>query len=157
MTLALAIIGATTGIVALLAQVWQFVLAGPRVKVSVANVLTTPDGNWWLGIDVTNTGRLPVTIADVGVLVERRGKEPGSMPYGGLHPSHRSGPDLQHRLIDGDSVTFLMFPGPVAGELATEKARQDVKAYARLGTNKRLESRKRVVNVWTLAQQNGRP
>jgi hypothetical protein len=155
MTLALAIVGAATGLAALLAQVWQFVLAGPRVKVSTANAIAT-GAKWWVSIDVTNTGRLPVTIADVGLVVERPGQEPGSMPYAGLHPSHRAGPDLPHRLIDGDSVTFLLSPAPVAATLADENARQDVKAYARLGTNKRIESGKRVVNVAMLAQSNAR-
>src|SRR4051794_19077042 len=61
-TLALAIIGALTGLAALAAQVWSVALSGPRIKVSVANALPTADLRWVLSVDASNVGRLPVTL-----------------------------------------------------------------------------------------------
>jgi hypothetical protein len=79
-TLTVAIIGAVTGLSALTAQVWQAVVSGPRVKVSATSALATNTWMWWLSIDLTNVGRLPVTVADVGVVVEVPGEEWQKMP-----------------------------------------------------------------------------
>jgi hypothetical protein len=79
-TLTVAIIGAVTGLIALSAQIWQTAVSGRRVKVSVINALATD--TWrWLSIDLTNVGRLPVTVADVGVMVEALGQLWQKMPY----------------------------------------------------------------------------
>jgi hypothetical protein len=168
---ALAIIGATTGVVALAAQVWQFVLSGPRIKVTVAIAFLTNDDRWWLSIDLSNVGRLPVTIVDVGIVVERRGQtpqsktlvgrvneqlaqKPGTLPIAAMSHQYWTGPPLPHRLIDGEAATYLVLPVVVASGLADAQARPDVKGYARLATDKRIRSRKRidVMHLATLDQ-----
>jgi hypothetical protein len=85
-TLVLALVGALTGVVALVWNVVVFVWSGPRVRVEIHEALT--DGasmvygpSTWTGdtmapgvwteraiaLEVINTGRAPVTIASVGV------------------------------------------------------------------------------------------
>jgi hypothetical protein len=141
-TLAIAILGATTGLVAMSAQVWQFLLAGPRVRVHIANALTTADGRWWLSVDLVNAGRLPVTVLDIGIVVEKPGQPDEKMPIPAMHASRWNGPPLPHRLIDGDSTTWLVFPAPVAVSLIEHSARPDVHVYARLATGKEIKSDK---------------
>jgi hypothetical protein len=158
-TLAIAIIGAATGLAALTAQVWQTAVSGPRVKVSASNAVST--GTWlvWLSIDLTNVGRLPVTVSDVGVMVEVPGKEWQKMPYAAMQAAWRSGPELPHRLIDGESVTFFLDPAAVAAGLAEEGARMDVRCYAKLATGKTLYSSprsERRMDVAVLAESNAR-
>jgi hypothetical protein len=150
MTLALAIIGAVTGLAALLAQVWQFTASGPRVKVTASNALTTTDLQWHLSIDLSNVGRLPATINDVGVLVESGGKVQ-KMPMVGLGAANWSGPPLPLRLIDGEAATYLLSAVVVAQGLASEHARRDVRVYAKLATNQQIPSRNRI-DVVNLAQ-----
>ncbi len=158
-TLTVAIIGAVTGLSALTAQVWQTVVSGPRVKVSASNTVVTETGLWWLSIDLTNVGRLPVTVSDVGVMVQVPGKEWQKMPYAGIHAAWRSGPELPHRLIDGESVTFFLEPSVVAGGLEEQGARMDVRCYAKLATGKTLCSSRRSekrMDVAVLAGSNAR-
>jgi hypothetical protein len=124
--------------------VWQFALAGPRLKVTAANAMTTNDGRWWLSIDAINKGRMPVTIADVGIAVEAPGQAEGKMPVPALHPSMWQGPPLTHRLIDGNSDTWLVAPEVVATGLIERQARPDVRGYVRLGTGKSISSRNRI-------------
>jgi hypothetical protein len=150
-TLAIAIIGAATGIAALLAQVWQFALAGPRIKVAVSNAMTTQDGRWWLDIDVRNPGRMPVTVLDVGLVVEIKGQESGRMPIAALHPAMWQGPPLSYRLVDGNSESWRMAPEVVALDLLQRKARHNVRAYVRLATGKTIDSRNRI-DVVNLAE-----
>jgi hypothetical protein len=165
MTLALAIVGALTGLAALLAQVWQFAVSGPRVKVSASQAITTADGQWHLGIDLTNVGRLPVTINDVGVLVETpstRGRlidryltHTEKMTMVGLGLAHWSGPPLPHRIIDGEAATYLLRPAVVALGLASNNARKDARVYAKLATNKMIKSnRLKRIDVMALALRN---
>jgi hypothetical protein len=129
------------------------------VKVTVANAFHTNDGRWYLSIDLTNVGRLPVTIIDVGVLVERPGaaglvervgeasgrvSASGTLPIAGMPHEYWIGPALSHRLIDGEAATYLVLPAVVAAGIAQEQARHDVRAYARLATGKRVESGNRI-------------
>lgn len=145
MTLALAIIGALTGVVALAAQVWQFTASGPRVKVSASNAISTDDGRAHLSIDLTNVGRIPATINEVGILVERPGS-PGfrRMPMVELGSAYWSGPPLPYRLIDGESTTYFLFPVAISLGLSGKNARQDIRVYARLATDKLIKSRNRI-------------
>lgn len=85
-TLLIALVGGSTGVAALVTQVWGLVLAGPRVKVTVANALLTDNGVWAPSLDASNLGRLPVTLLDMGVTFFVGGewqKAPlGAMPHG---------------------------------------------------------------------------
>ncbi len=149
-SLTLAAAGAATGLVALGAQTWQFRLSGPRIKVSMAQALTTADGHWHLSLDVTNIGRMPVTVLDVGIIVEV-GSEKKTTSLAVLGPAMWVGPGLPLRLIDAESATFLAEPSVVALGLRRENARQDAKGYARLATGQRIVSRNRI-DVLNLAQ-----
>lgn len=145
MTLALAIIGALTGVVALAAQVWQFTASGPRVKVSASNAISTDDGEAHLSIDLVNVGRIPATINDVGILVEQPGTSGfRRMPMAELGNAYWSGPPLPYRLIDGESTTYFLFPVAISLALTGKNARQDIRVYAKLATDKLIKSRNRV-------------
>ena len=158
-TLTVAIIGAATGLAALTAQVWQAAVSGPRVKVSVTNAVATETWRWWLSIDLTNVGRLPVTVSDVGMMVEVPGKEWQKMPAVAMRAAWRSGAELPYRLIDGESVTFMLEPAVVTLGLQDEGARTDVRCYAKLATGKTLCSSRRSkkrMDVAVLAESNAR-
>ena len=142
-TLALALVGAATGIAALMIEVWSLVIAGPRVKIVVANALVSADGNWWLSIDVSNIGRLPVTLLDVGVAFQIRG-EWKRAPIATMPPQLISNRDIPRRLVDGDQATWLVHPGALAADLHTTYGARDVYVYARLATGKTDRSRNRI-------------
>lgn len=145
MTLALAIIGAATGVVALAAQVWQFTATGPRIKVRASNAISTDDGQAHLSIDLINVGRIPATINDVGIIVERPGSPAfRTMPMVELGNAYWSGPSLPHRLIDGESATYFLFPVAISLGLNGKNARHDIRVYAKLATDKLIKSRNRI-------------
>jgi hypothetical protein len=143
-TLAIAILGAVTGVVALATEVWGLVLAGPRVKVSVANALPVPadDPEWVLSVDASNVGRLPVTLLDFGVAFDNNGKR-ARISIGMMHPDDSYGPRGPHRLPDGEAVTWLVKPEPIAITVA-ERGERYVRGYVRLATGKIIYSRSRI-------------
>jgi hypothetical protein len=147
--LVLAIVGAATGVAALCAQVWQFVLSGPHIKVIASNSMTTGDQRWYLGIEVVNRGRLSVTVQDVGIVVDA--PKPGTMPVPAMSPAWWNGPALPQRLPDGESLSWYVEPSVVALNLKDHQARKDARVYVRLATNKTVRSRNRI-DVLNLAQ-----
>lgn len=148
-TLAIACIGALTGVVALAAQVWSVVLAGPRIKVKVGNALVTqPSLSWVFSIDVSNVGRMPVTILEVGTCY-RTGRTWKQAPVALMPPGTAQGPQTPHRLADGEAVTFYLRPAPLANA-AQDAGVPEVGGYVRLATGKKVRSRKKI-NVVTLA------
>lgn len=139
-TLALAVVGSATGVAALATQVWGLVLAGPRVKVTVANALVTGSGAWVLSLDASNLGRLPVTLLDQGVTF-RSGGEWVKAPVGGMPQGAYDRPAGPHRLPDGEAVTWLLDPAALAPGVA-QRGASVVHGYVRLATGATVRSRK---------------
>lgn len=137
-TLAIAIVGAATGIAALGAQVWSFALSGPRIKVSLATSFRPGTDGWFLSLDVMNVGRMPVTLAEYGITFGDGKKIPAGMMGQGvvLH-----GPSGAHRLIGGEAETWLFLPGPLAEEIQ-KLGLKNVRGYVRLATGKVVKGRK---------------
>jgi hypothetical protein len=148
-TLVIAVLAAITGIAALVSQIYSHVASGPRVKVAVANALLTSNGAWALSVDVTNVGRLPVTILEVGLILDDDHSK--KVPIHAMHPAMRVGPDVPSRLIDGDAVAWYVEPADVATKIVANHWRHDVRGYVRLATGKRLISDNRI-DVVNLAQ-----
>lgn len=147
----LAVVGAITGVTALGLQAWQFHLSGPRVKVTPSNALKTAQMRWAFSLDVTNPGRMPVTVEEVGVLLGGGRK----IPLGALNSSLWSGPSLPHRLLDAEAATWLADPVALAHGAISEGSGTDVRVYARLATGKQKRSRRRfdIANLARIAQQ----
>lgn len=139
-TLAIAIVGAATGLAALGAQVWSVTLSGPRIKVGLATSFMPGRDGWLLSLEVMNVGRMPVTLAEYGVTFGDGKKIPVGMMGQGvvLH-----GPAGAHRLIDGESETWLFLPGPLAHEIQ-KLGNKEVRGYVRLATGKVVKSRQAV-------------
>lgn len=109
-TLAIAVVGAVTGVAALATQVWGLLIAGPRIRVTVANAFVpigshTGSLTWALSLDASNVGRLPVTILEAGTMFRAAGdwkKAPlGMMPDDSWH-----GERAPYRLVDGEAATM---------------------------------------------------
>lgn len=149
-TLAIALVGGATGLAALVTQVWGLILSGPRVKVTVANALLTRNGAWALSLDVSNIGRLPVTLLEMGVTFRANG-EWQKVPLAAMPPDSWDGPEATHRLPDGEAVTWVLEPGIVAHGVA-QRGAAEVHGYVRLATGKVIRSRKAidVVNLASL-------
>jgi hypothetical protein len=113
-TLVLAMVGAATGVFAILWNITQFVLAGPRVKVSIKEGITdgfqvvTGPGVWTnqmhrgfgpmspiVAIEVTNKGRLPVTISNASAVLSNQ------MAFSSIE-------DMNHRLDPYSSYTWRL-------------------------------------------------
>lgn len=142
-TLAIAIVGALTGVAALAAQVWSIVLAGPRVKVTLGTAFSTGSGDWWLSLDASNVGRLPVTVLEMGVAVGTGGKTK-KMPTPTMPSNLWQGPAVPHRLVDAEAATWLLRPAPLAVTLYEESAgTTKVRGYVRLATGTTVYSHKK--------------
>lgn len=140
-TLAIAIVGAATGLAALAAQVWSFALSGPRIKVSVAASFVPSEEGWLLSLEVVNVGRMPVTLAECGIIFGDDKKIPvGLMREPGLV---RHGSSEPQRLPDGESATWVLSPRPLAVEMQ-QHGQRDARGYVRLATGKFVRSRKSV-------------
>lgn len=148
-TLVIAVVGGVTGVAALVTQVWGLVLAGPRVKVTVANALLTSNGVWALSLDASNVGRLPVTLLEMGVTF-RAGGEWKKAPVGGMPPGSWNGEAAAHRLPDGEAVTWILDPGALAPRVA-ERGAAEVHGYVRLATGRVVRSRNSI-DVVSLAK-----
>lgn len=148
-TLMIAVVGGLTGVAALVTQVWGLALAGPRVKVTVANALITGNGSWVLSLDASNVGRLPVTLLEMGVTF-RAGGRWQKAPVGAMPPGSWNGPSAAHRLPDGEAVTWILDPGALAPGIA-ERGAAEVHGYVRLATGKVVRSRN-TIDVVSLAQ-----
>lgn len=148
-TLVIALVGALTGVAALVTQVWGLVLAGPRVKVTVANALVTSTGAWALSLDASNVGRLPVTLLEMGITF-RAGREWKKAPVGAMPRGSWDGPSAAYRLPDGEAVTWVLDPGRLAPGVAARGAAA-VHGYVRLATGKVIRSRN-AIDVVSLAK-----
>ncbi len=148
-TLAIALVGGITGVAALVTQVWGLVLAGPRVKVTVANALLTRNGVWALSLDASNIGRLPVTLLEMGVTF-RVGNEWQKAPIGAMPPGSWEGPQGAHRLPDGEAATWILDPAALAPGVS-QRGAADVHGYVRLATGRVVRSRN-AIDVVTLAK-----
>lgn len=137
-TLVIAFVGATTGLAALGAQVWSFALSGPRIKVSLATSFSPNSPGFFLSLDVINVGRMPVTLAEYGITFGDGKKIPVPMMGQGVL---LRGPVGAHRLVDGESETWLFLPGPLALEIQ-KLGYKDVRGYVRLATGKTVKGRK---------------
>ncbi|TIC86363.1 hypothetical protein [Nocardioides sp. GY 10127] len=150
-SVAVALVGAVTGIAALVTQIWTHALAGPRLRVTLSNSLPIyPDreGHWVLGLDASNVGRLPVTITSYGLVFRHEGewrKIPGFQPAS----AQLQGPRGAHRVQDAENVTWLLEPVPFARTLA-EHGAHDAYGYVSLATGRMIRSRK-AINVVHLA------
>lgn len=147
-TVALSIVGAFTGLAALVAQVWSHILSGPRVRVRASNVVADPfqsgDGHLWVGIDLSNLGRLPVTITDVGVVLETRGNDWRKAPGITFGRNYWTTTQLPHRLRDSESASFFLAAQAAGALVRRESARHSVRVYAQLATGKVVRSRNRI-------------
>jgi hypothetical protein len=124
-------------------------IAGPRVKVTVANALLTSNGAWALSLDASNVGRLPVTLLEMGVTFRTRGRWQRA-PVGVLPPGSWNGPSAAPRLSDGEAVTWILDPGALAHGVA-ERGAAEVHGYVRLATGKVVRSRN-AIDVVSLAK-----
>ncbi|MBF4770279.1 hypothetical protein ISU10_21090 [Nocardioides agariphilus] len=154
-TLVIAVVGAVTGVAALATQVWGLLIAGPRIKVTVANALVPiggPGGSltWALSLDASNVGRLPVTILDAGTTF-RAGREWKKAPLGMMPADSWHGDRAPYRLADGEATTWILEPVTLA-QAAEENRVRDVYGYVRLATGKTVRSRKPIdiINLATL-------
>jgi hypothetical protein len=63
-TLGIAVIGATLGIF----NVWWMVRRDAvRLRVRLVSLMGVPDGEWTVGIEVTNMGYIPITLTEVAI------------------------------------------------------------------------------------------
>lgn len=146
-TLAIAIVGAATGLAALGAQVWSFALSGPRIKVGLASSFSPGTDGWFLNLEVMNVGRMPVTLAEYGITFGDGEKIPVGMMGRGVV---QHGPSGAHRLIDGEAESWLFLPGPLAYEIQ-KLGYMNVRGYVRLATGKVVRGRK-ILNIVTIAK-----
>ncbi len=149
-TLTLAVIGAVTGLLALASQIWSYVGSGPRLKITVTGVLVTGPGVWAIGLDITNVGRLPVEILEVGLLLS--GDKNQRVPVHAMASDQWHGQPLPARLLDGSQASWLVDPSPIAAKAQDLKTSAVVGGYVRTGTGKVIYSRRRnVQDALTLA------
>lgn len=141
-TLAIAVLGAVTGVAALVTQVWGLVLSGPRVTVTVASAFVPGQSGWLLSIDASNVGRLPVTVLELGTTF-RAGGEWKKAAVGMMPAGTTLGPDIPHRLADGEAATWLLQPGTLSRTTA-EHGVTAVHGYVRLANGKTLRSRRKI-------------
>jgi len=141
-TLVVAVLGALTGIAALIAQVWHFALSGYRVRVTSSTAFLTAQSQWALSVDVANVGRMPVTINGAGVLFG----DDQRIPL--IHRSYNApidGPTFPHRLVDGDSATWVIDPLMILDGLRREGGgHRMVCAYIRLATGEKKTARRSI-------------
>lgn len=142
-TLSIALVGALTGLAALGVTVWSVLLAGPRVRVSVANAFTTNTDGWWLSVGASNVGRLAVTILDRGAAF-RAGGEWKNVPAAAMLADAWQGPAGPYRLEDGEAVTWLIRPDVLAAAVADEHGEPKIRGYVRLATGRTVRSRNRI-------------
>lgn len=154
-TLAIAVVGAFTGVAALVTQVWGLVLSGPRVRVEVSGAFRI-DGAWFVSLEAINVGRLPVTLLDMGVTF-KIGRELKRSPIAMMPQEGVSGPRGGHRLPDAEAVGWQLDPIPIAKTLS-ELGVRNVRGYVRLATGDYVSSRKRVdvVKLASMEQERRR-
>ncbi|MBB1495472.1 hypothetical protein J4N02_03185 [Propioniciclava sp. MC1595] len=148
-TLVIAVVGGVTGVAALATQVWSLILAGPRVKVTVATALLPSEGTWALSLDASNIGRLPVTLLEMGVTFRTRNGWQKA-PVGAMPRERYQGPSAPHRLADAEAVTWILDAQALAHGVA-ERGAVNVYGYVRLATDKTIRSR-RPIDVVSLAE-----
>jgi hypothetical protein len=157
MTLAIAIVGAVSGVTSLLWQLWSFRLSGSRVSVELVQAWLGPSGavvgtpgsfkedvppaedlvlQCW-GIQVRNRGRLPTSIASCSLEV--------GAASAFATPSLYNNPQLPHTLDPEHEATWFVGRAEataVAGALV--KRDGVIRGTARLGSGKAVASRNTV-------------
>jgi len=154
-TLTTAIVGAVTGSVALVWTVWQFVLAGPRVKAEILEGRMGTDGfmrggSAWamsegppvfvLVVRARNRGRAPITVNAAGIELDG-GMIVSQPPHPGI------GQTLPHRLEAGTSAEWAVELDPVIAAFRVNaqlamSTKPRVRANIELATGKVATSRK---------------
>ena len=154
LTLVVAILGALTGVAALVWQAVTFALSGGRVKVALKTAWLGPGGaiigepGTWkpgqppaaaydtecFGVEVRNVGRLPVSVTGWGVKV-------GPAELGDVQNVWNK--PLPHRLEVGEAVTWFVEARQVMSAADTIRP-PELRAAASLGTGKRVVSKNRL-------------
>jgi hypothetical protein len=144
-----------TGVVALLWNVVVFVLAGPRIRVELSEgrtdgfQLVTGPGLWSsdpayaglnlpdrvVAIEVTNTGRSPVTIAHAGIKYTN-----GTIFHSTEDSTFRLDPHSNHTW----RLPFEQAAAVVAVSRKTNMPTRSARGFARLATGKHIYSRGKV-------------
>lgn len=135
-TLALAIVGAVTGIAALAAQFASLLVSGWRVKVTATHALSTGDERWYVSANVSNVGRQAVTITGLDVLLSGDRKVPLAMGF----DRWVIGPSLPHRLDSGSEATWLFAAEAIMDAVISAKASPVAPVSVALATGKRVKS-----------------
>jgi hypothetical protein len=153
-TLAVAIVGAVTGIVALILQAVFFRRSGPRIEANLKWAWINPAGSAWtiavdqplvrppgpraflrLAVHVRNRGRAAATVERVEIEIPR-------LTYG--DPAPEVGPGLPLRLEPETSETWYL--NPIAVEVARKlEAKPRIRAVVTLGSGTRVRSRSYVL------------
>lgn len=141
MTLAIAIIGAVTGVASLVWQAWSFLKAGPQVHVTNSfGIIGMNDGSTRnvLILDASNRGRMGIEIRGWGFELPNK-----SHLVPGLRQLPISTP-IPHHLEPGHSASWHMFIRDLAPSVValSQKGPLKLRGWVSLGTAKKKFARK---------------
>jgi hypothetical protein len=153
LTMGVAIVGAVTGIVALVVQSIQFRSSGPRLKVDLLWAWIGPGGSGAITVPMTgkrptppeqgydtlmlavqarNTGRAATTVETAGI------RRSDGMRF--HHPTAPVGPSTPVRLEAESSVMFFVDPQPMLVAAEVIPATGGIAAYVMLGSGREVRS-----------------
>lgn len=135
----LSIVGALTGLTALLLQLWQFALSSPRIKVTAFQGILISDRVQTIIIQVTNTGRIATTIQSLSIELDWDGPH---IPLGAHNRNDYRGPDLPIRLEHLSHEVWTMALKTILDAKTEEVSIHIVRGLVTLSNGKKKRSRK---------------
>ncbi len=146
-TLAVAAVGATSGIGALGATWALFVLSGPRLKLTTSmGVGGNTEARFYLSVLIENRGRTAASLPGVSLRVE--GADDQHVPISLLQQQgHAWGPDFRTRLEPFSSETWLIDVEPIVHTLREQGLTTRVRAFLRFGDDEVISAPVDLVDI----------
>lgn len=138
-TLGIAAVGAITGLGALGATWAQFMLSGPRVKVTAGTAMPTVTQVFVYYVSVENIGRMPVMVHGLGLELPNDAQVPLGVE---LARGRGRGPDLPRRIEPSDTESWYFDIETTLETLRGERFPTSVRAFAQSGSKRTYTKRK---------------
>lgn len=126
------LIGGFAGVVALVIQIWQFILSGYRIKCEIYEALDPNNGELLIGITVRNKGRLEIKVDQIYIVLEDETRAALSAFY----PGSVIGRDLPIVLRMHSSESWYVKRSNIALQILKNQNTNRIHASVSLATGK---------------------
>ena len=137
------LIGGFLGAVALIFQIWQFIISSYRLRIELSESFILDNGKLMIGLQIRNVGRLPIMIEETYFVLE----DDTRAAISAFFPGTVFGPTFPLTIEMHSSRTWQIERSQLAIAMAEKKCGNQFFAIAQTSTGKNKKSKPRRLNL----------